>query len=47
MSFSKADEVFEREKPDALLLYGDTNTCLAADLRQTSENSGVSHGGRQ
>ncbi|MBD0679873.1 UDP-N-acetylglucosamine 2-epimerase (non-hydrolyzing) [Pseudomonas fluorescens] len=26
---SKADEVFEAEKPDALLLYGDTNTCLA------------------
>lgn len=26
---AKADEVFEREKPDALLLYGDTNTCLA------------------
>lgn len=26
---SKADEVFEHEKPDALLLYGDTNTCLA------------------
>jgi UDP-N-acetylglucosamine 2-epimerase (non-hydrolysing) len=26
---SKADEVFEIEKPDALLLYGDTNTCLA------------------
>jgi UDP-N-acetylglucosamine 2-epimerase (non-hydrolysing) len=26
---SKADEVFELEKPDALLLYGDTNTCLA------------------
>ncbi|PWE47454.1 non-hydrolyzing UDP-N-acetylglucosamine 2-epimerase [Pseudomonas prosekii] len=26
---SKADEVFESEKPDALLLYGDTNTCLA------------------
>jgi UDP-N-acetylglucosamine 2-epimerase (non-hydrolysing) len=26
---SKADEVFEQEKPDALLLYGDTNTCLA------------------
>ncbi|WP_061243597.1 non-hydrolyzing UDP-N-acetylglucosamine 2-epimerase [Leptospira interrogans] len=24
-----ADEVFEKEKPDALLLYGDTNTCLA------------------
>ncbi len=26
---SKADDVFEKEKPDALLLYGDTNTCLA------------------
>jgi UDP-N-acetylglucosamine 2-epimerase (non-hydrolysing) len=26
---AKADGVFELEKPDALLLYGDTNTCLA------------------
>lgn len=26
---AKADEVFEIEKPDALLLYGDTNSCLA------------------
>lgn len=26
---SKSDEVFELEQPDALLLYGDTNTCLA------------------
>lgn len=26
---TKADEVFEIEKPDALLLYGDTNSCLA------------------
>jgi len=26
---SKADDIFESEKPDALLLYGDTNTCLA------------------
>jgi len=26
---SKADNVFEEENPDALLLYGDTNTCLA------------------
>lgn len=25
----KADEVFEKEHPDALLLYGDTNSCLA------------------
>lgn len=26
---AKADAVFELEQPDALLLYGDTNTCLA------------------
>jgi len=26
---AKSDGVFERERPDALLLYGDTNTCLA------------------
>lgn len=26
---AKADKVFEQEKPDAILLYGDTNTCLA------------------
>lgn len=26
---TKADDVFALEKPDALLLYGDTNTCLA------------------
>ena len=26
---AKVDQVFESEKPDALMLYGDTNTCLA------------------
>ena len=26
---AKADVVFEKEKPDAVMLYGDTNTCLA------------------
>lgn len=26
---AKADEIFEVEKPDAVLLYGDTNSCLA------------------
>lgn len=26
---SKSDAIFEKEKPDALMLYGDTNTCLA------------------
>src|SRR3546814_9490612 len=25
----KADEVLEKESPDAVLLYGDTNSCLA------------------
>lgn len=25
----KADAVFEKEKPDAVMLYGDTNSCLA------------------
>lgn len=25
----KSDEVFEKERPDALMLYGDTNSCLA------------------
>ncbi len=25
----KSDEVFEKERPDAVLLYGDTNSCLA------------------
>jgi UDP-N-acetylglucosamine 2-epimerase (non-hydrolysing) len=25
----KADEVMEKEKPDALMLYGDTNSCLS------------------
>lgn len=25
----KSDEVIEKEKPDAILLYGDTNSCLA------------------
>jgi len=25
----KSDEVMEREKPDALMLYGDTNSCLS------------------
>lgn len=26
---SKSDEVMEKEKPDAVLIYGDTNSCLA------------------
>jgi UDP-N-acetylglucosamine 2-epimerase (non-hydrolysing) len=26
---SKSDEVMEKEKPDAVLLYGDTNSCLS------------------
>lgn len=26
---AKSDELFEKEKPDAVMLYGDTNSCLA------------------
>ena len=26
---SKSDDIFELEKPDAVLLYGDTNSCLS------------------
>ena len=26
---AKSDEVMEKEKPDAVLLYGDTNSCLS------------------
>ena len=29
MIIEKADAVFQKEKPDALLLYGDTNSCLS------------------
>ena len=35
--------MFELEQPDALLLYGDTNTCPLS-FRQTAQDSGVSHG---
>src|SRR5450830_1885264 len=35
---SKADEVFEAEKPDALMLYGDTNTCLAVIAAKSRTN---------
>ena len=27
---AKSDEVLEKEKPDAILIYGDTNSCLSA-----------------
>ena len=30
MVIVKADEVLEQERPDAVLIYGDTNSCLAA-----------------
>ena len=26
---SKSDDIFEKENPDAVLLYGDTNSCLS------------------
>ena len=44
---AKSDEVFEQEKPDALLLYGDTNSCLAVICRQAPQDPGLPHGSRQ
>ncbi len=46
-SSPRPTQVFAAEKPDALLLYGDTNTCLAVIARQAPEDSRVPHGGRQ
>lgn len=43
----KSDELMERIRPDALLLYGDTNSCISVISAQTKENSDLPHGGRQ
>ena len=44
----KSDEVIEKEKPDAILLYGDTNSCLAvisAKRKKLESLNGCCRGG--
>lgn len=43
---SKADDVFAAENPDAVLFYGDTNTCLAVIADQNEKNTRLSYGSR-
>jgi UDP-N-acetylglucosamine 2-epimerase (non-hydrolysing) len=44
-TISKVDVVLEREKPEAVLVLGDTNSCLA--VIPAAQDSRVPHGGRQ
>ena len=43
---AKADRVFEKIKPDALLIYGDTNSCLSVIPAKKTENPNLSYGSR-
>ena len=38
---SKSDDIFEIENPDAVLLYGDTNSCLSV-ISAKEENTSFS-----
>ena len=42
---ARADQVIEAERPDALLLLGDTNSCISALAAKRRARSRVSHGG--
>ncbi len=44
---SRADAVLARERPDAVVLYGDTNTCLAVIAGQAAQDPGLPSGGGQ
>ena len=43
---SKIDPVIAKEKPDAILLYGDTNSCPFLHSRKEEKNSFISYGSR-
>ena len=43
----KSDAVMAKETPDAVMLYGDTNSCLAVIAAKRRENTSFSHGSRQ
>ena len=41
------DVLLDKEKPDALLVLGDTNSCLSGYSSETAQNTNLSHGGRK
>ena len=43
----KTDEILEKTKPDALLVYGDTNTSLGIIVAKRKKNTNFSYGSRQ
>ena len=44
---ARSDKVMASENPDALLLLGDTNSCLAAISAKASKNPHISYGSWQ
>lgn len=44
---SKAYNLMKRVKPDAVIVLGDTNSCLSIIAAKRLKNSNFSHGGRQ
>ena len=44
---SESDKILEKENPDAVLLYGDTNSCLSVISAKTTTNSNISYGSRE
>ena len=43
----KSDQVMDKYKPDAVLLYGDTNSCLSVISAKRRKNTNLSHGSRK
>lgn len=44
---AKSYEILEQEKPDALLVLGDTNSCLSVISAKKVKNSNFSYGSRK